>query len=155
CVVRPYRRKDASGDIRHISKHLGRCEDFLDISEVEQCRTRFMQTINRDRLYVNSRITLAAFVEGAYLPWTKEERRASTSKGHHEIWRNYFRERIGDIRVREFRTVDANRLLRRIAKERDLSRTTLQHIKSVLSTIFIYAKNEGVFDGANPVDGAL
>ncbi len=150
-----YRHKDGSGSVGYTAKHLGRCQDFVDISEVEQCRTRFMQTVNRDRLNANSRITLAAFVEGAYLPWTREERRASTSKGHHEIWRNYLRERVGDFRVREFRTVDANRLLRTIAKEKDLTRTTLQHIKSVLSTIFIYAKNEGVFDGANPVEGAL
>jgi integrase len=150
-----YRHKDDSGGVSYTAKHLGRCQDFFDISEVEQYRTRFMQTINRDRLSANSRITLANFVEGAYLPWTREERRASTSKGHHEIWRNYLRERVGDIRVREFRTVDANRLLRAIAKEKDLARATLQHIKSVLSTIFIYAKNEGVFDGANPVDGTL
>jgi integrase len=46
-------------------------------------------------------------------------------------------------------------MLRAIAKEKDLTRTTLQHIKSVLSTIFTYAKNEGAFDGANPVDGVL
>lgn len=46
-------------------------------------------------------------------------------------------------------------MLRAIAKEKELARATLQHIKSVLSTIFIYAKNEGVFDGANPVEGAL
>jgi hypothetical protein len=32
---------------------------------------------NQVRLSTNSRITLAAFVEGLYLPWTKEERRAS------------------------------------------------------------------------------
>ncbi len=150
-----YRHKDGSGCVRYTAKHLGHCQDFVDISEVEQCRTRFMQTINRDRLNANSRITLASFVEGAYLPWTREEHRASTSKGHHEIWRNYLRERVGDFRVREFRTVDANRLLRTIAKEKDLTRATLQHIKSALSTIFIYAKNEGVFDGANPVEGAL
>jgi integrase len=150
-----YRQKDESGNVVYTAKHLGRFKDFFDIAEVEQCRTRFMQTINRDRLNTNSRITLATFVEGAYLPWTKEERRASTSKGHHEIWRNYLRERVGDLRVREFRTVDANRLLRAIAKERDFTRTTLQHIKSVLSTIFTYAKNEGVVDGANPVCGAL
>lgn len=92
-----------------------------------------MQAINRDRLNANSRVTLAAFVESAYLPWTKEELRASTSKGHHEIWRNYLREPAGDLRIREFRTVDANRLLRAIAKDRDLTRTTLQHIKSVMT----------------------
>lgn len=57
--------------------------------------------------------------------------------------------------MREFRTVDASRMLRAIAKERDLTKTTLQHIKSVLSTIFTFAKNDGAFDGANPVDGVL
>jgi len=46
-------------------------------------------------------------------------------------------------------------MLRAIAKKNDLTKTTLQHIKSVLSTIFTYAKNEGAFDGANPVDGVL
>lgn len=150
-----YRHRQGSGNVCYTAKHLGRCKDFVDISEVEECRTRFMQTINRDRLNANPRITLATFVETAYLPWTKEERRASTSKGHHEIWHNYLRDRVGHLRVRDFRTVDANRLLGAIAKMKDLSRTTLQHIKSVLSTIFIYAKNEGVFDGANPVGGAL
>jgi len=47
------------------------------------------------------------------------------------------------------------RMLRAIAKEKDFTTTTLQHIKSVLSTIFTYARNEGAFDGANPVDKVL
>ena len=123
-----YRQRDDSGNVRRASKHLGRSKDFSDISEVEQCRTRFMQTVNRDRLNLNSRISLTAFVDAAYLPWTTEERRASTSKGHAEIWHNYLRGRIGNFRVREFRTMDANRLLKAIAKEKDLARTTLQHI---------------------------
>jgi hypothetical protein len=114
-----------------------------------------MQIVNRDRFSVHSRITLTAFVEGAYLRWTKEERRASTSKGHHEIWINHIRDHVGELYLREFRTVDASRMLRAIAKENDLTKTASQHIKSVLSTIFTYAKNEGAFDGANPVDGVL
>lgn len=44
-------------------------------------------------------------------------------------------------------------MLRAIAKKKDLTKTTL--IKSVLSTVFTYAKNEGAFDGTNPVDGVL
>lgn len=144
-----YRQKDGSGNVTYTAVHLGRCEEFVDISEVDQCRTRFMQIVNRDRRCANSRITLADFVEAAYSPWTKQERRASTSKGHREIWRNYLRDRVGHLRVLDFRTVDANRLLGAIAKEKDLARTTLQHIKSVLSTIFIYTKNEGAFDGAS------
>ena len=37
----------------------------------------------------------------------------------------------------------------------DLTKTTLQHIKAVLSGIFTFAKNEGAFDGSNPVQGAM
>jgi len=146
-------KEDGSNNLNHASKHLGRSKDFRNTSDVELRRASFMQTVNRDRLSANSRITLTAFVEGAYLPWTKEECRASTSKGHHEIWTNHIRDRVGQLCLREFRTVDASRMLRAIAKANDLTTTTLQHIKSVLSTIFIYAKNEGAFDGANPVDG--
>jgi integrase len=148
-------QEDGSSNLNRASKHLGRSGDFSNIFEVERCRPSFMQAVNRDRSSAESRITLTAFVEGAYLPWTKEERRASTSKGHHEIWINHVRDRVGELRLREFRTMDASRMLRAIAKEKDLTKTTLQHIKSVLSTIFTYAKNEGAFDGANPVDGVL
>ncbi len=148
-------KEDGSCNLNHLSKHLGRSKDFRDISDVELRRASFMQTVNRDRLSANSRITLTAFVEGAYLPWTKEERRASTSKGRHEIWINHIRDHVGELHLREFRAVDASRMLRTFAKENDLTKTTLQHIKSVLSTIFTYAKNEGAFDGANPVDGVL
>ena len=148
-------QEDGSAKLNHASKHLGRSADFSNIFEAKRCRASFMQTVNRDRFSAHSRITLTAFVEGAYLPWTKEERRASTSKGHHEIWINHIRDHVGALRLREFRTVDASRMLRAIAKKKDLTKTTLQHIKSVLSTVFIYAKNEGAFDGTNPVDGVL
>ena len=56
--------------------------------------------------------------------------------------------------VRSFRTADACKALKAIADENDLSKTTLQHIKGVLGGIFILAKNEGAFDGANPVQEA-
>lgn len=148
-------QEDGSSKLKHISKQLGRSKDFSNIFAVERCRASFMQTVNQDRLSTNSRITLTAFVEGLYLPWTKEERRASTSTGHRQIWINHLRDRVGELRLREFRTVDASRMLRAVVKEKDLTKTTLQHIKSVLSTIFTCAKNEGAFDGANPVDGVL
>src|SRR5260370_23382410 len=105
-----------------------------------------MQAVNRDRFSAHSRITPTAFVEGAYLPWTKEKRRASTSKGHHEIWINHISDHVGELRLRGFRTVDASRMLRAIAKKTDLTKTTMQHIKSVLSTAFIYAKSEEAFE---------
>ena len=45
-------------------------------------------------------------------------------------------------------------MLKAIAEDNDLSKTTLQHIKSVLSGVFTHAKNEGAFDGVNPVQDA-
>lgn len=56
--------------------------------------------------------------------------------------------------MRSFRTADACKALKAIADENDLSKTTLQHIKGVLGGIFTHAKNEGAFDGANPVQEA-
>ena len=148
-------QNDGSIKIIRTSKHLGRCTDFLHISEVKRCQASFMWTVNRDRLDANRRLTLAAFVEAAYSPWIKEERRASTSARYRGIWRKHLRGRVGEIRLREFRTVDASRTLQAIAKENTMTRGTLRGIKSVLSTIFTYAKNEGAFDGTNPVEGAL
>lgn len=97
---------------------------------------------------------LAEFSEEFYLPWVERELRASTYKGYRDIWNLYLSERVGQIRLRRFRTVDARKMLRAIADDCDLAKTTLQHIKSVLSGIFTHAKNEGAYDGENPVEGA-
>jgi integrase len=98
-------------------------------------------------------MTLTEFVEKIYLPYL-QEKRASTKKGYEEIWNNHISDRVRNIQLRNFRTVNASRMLRAVADENDLSKTTLQHIKGVLSGIFTHAKNEGAFDGANPVQGA-
>lgn len=42
-------------------------------------------------------------------------------------------------------------MLKAIAYENVLTGTPPQHIKGVLSGIFTHAKNEGAFDGGNPV----
>jgi hypothetical protein len=65
-------QEDGSSKLIRASKFLGRTEDFANIFDIERCRASFMQIVNRDRLSANSRITITAFVEGAYLPWTKE-----------------------------------------------------------------------------------
>jgi len=125
---------------------------FPRADDIEPLRVGFMQKINHDRSNGDSSKTLAEFVDCSCLPWIEAERRASISKGYRE---NHISARLGELRVREVRTVHVSRMLRAIAAEYDLAKNTLQHIKSVLSGIFTFAKNEGVFDGANPVQGAL
>jgi hypothetical protein len=68
-----------------------------------------------------------------------EELRASTKKGYREIWINHISKRVGSIRMREFRTVDASRMLKAIADENDLTKTTLQQEKTAaFQTACIY-----------------
>ena len=56
-----------------------------------------------------------------------------------------------DITLREFRTVDGERILDSIAKEHKLTSTTLAHIKAFLSGSFRFAKRQGVINSENPV----
>ena len=56
-----------------------------------------------------------------------------------------------NIMLREFRTVDVERILESIAKEHELTSTTLAHIKAFLSGIFRFAKRQGVINSENPV----
>src|ERR1700739_4318368 len=63
--------------------------------------------------------------------------------------------RLDKTILRDFRTVDAARLLGEIHRTHKLGRTTLHHIKSFLGGVFTYAKNQGVMDGVNPIHEAM
>jgi integrase len=147
------RQENGSIKFKQRAKMLGRLERYPRESDIMPLKVEFMHRLNAGKFTPESSMNLKEFVENIYLPYT-DELRASTKKGYREIWNNHISERVGQIRLREFRTVDASRMLKAIAEEHDLSKTTLQHIKSVLSAVFTHAKNEGAFDGVNPVQDA-
>jgi integrase len=149
------RQQDGSIKLMRRSKRLGSVGKYPTKSVIEPVRAAFMQKVNSGLVIAEESMTLCEFVESIYLPWVQTELRASTQKGYEEIWTNHISKRVGHLRLREFRTVDASRMLRGIAVDHNLTNSSLQHIKSVLSGIFTHAKNEGAFDGANPVQGAL
>ena len=147
------RREDGSTKLEQKAKKLGSIADYPLESQIMPLKTEFMHRLNAGSFTPESGMVLKEFVDKIYLPYI-EELRESTKKGYREIWNNHIRDRVGHIRMREFRTVDASKMLRAIADDNDLSKTTLQHIKSVLSAVFTHAKNEGAFDGVNPVRDA-
>ena len=147
------RQENGSIKFKQRAKMLGRLERYPRESDIMPLKVEFMHRLNAGKFTPESSMNLKEFVENIYLPYT-DELRASTKKGYREIWNNHISDRAGQIRLREFRTVDASRMLKAIADEHDLSKTTLQHIKSVLSAVFTHAKNEGAFDGVNPVQDA-
>jgi integrase len=66
------------------------------------------------------------------------------------MWTRYLKSR-SNIMLREFRTVDGERLFQSIAKEHKLTCTTLAHIKAFLSGVFRFARRQGVINSENPM----
>ena len=95
-------------------------------------------------------MTLIRFAEDRYLPFVKAHKRISTFHGYRNMWRRYLKPR-GEIMLRDFRTVDGERILESIATEHKLTSTTLAHIKAFLSGIFRYARRQGVINSENPM----
>jgi integrase len=61
---------------------------------------------------------------------------------------------LTNVTMRDFRCVDATNLLADIHRQHGIGRTTLKHCKALLSSIFRFAKQQGVVDGVNPVQDA-
>jgi integrase len=95
-------------------------------------------------------MTLLRFTEDRYLPFVEIHKRISTFRGYRNMWRRYLKPR-GEVMLRDFRTVDGERILESIAAEHKLTSTTLAHIKAFLSGIFRYAKRQGVINSENPM----
>jgi integrase len=89
-----------------------------------------------------------------YLPFVDENFKPSTRAGYKSMWEMYLAARLREIALRDFRTVDAARLLAEVHRAHGMGRTTLKHIKSFLSGVFTYAKNQGVLDGVHPIRDA-
>jgi integrase len=94
---------------------------------------------------------LGEFVEKVYLPYVREHKRPSTYRGYANMWRDHLQVRCGDWWLRDARTIDIQRLLDQIAREDGLNKTTLKHIKHLLSGIYRFAMQQGLFERANPV----
>ena len=107
----PVRQENGSTKLKNKVKMLGSLKDYPREADILHLKTEFMLQINAGRFTLETNMTLSEFVEKVYLPYV-EELRASTKKGYREIWINHISKRVGPIRMREFRTVDASRMAR-------------------------------------------
>jgi integrase len=110
----------------------------------------FLQSINLARNSPGAAMTLSCFTEGRYLPFVEAHKRPSTFHGYRNMWRLYLKPR-GNVLLRDFKTANGERILDGIAREHDLTSTTLAHIKAFLSGVFRYAKRQGVINWENPM----
>ena len=103
------RQEDGSIKLKQRAKILGRIGDYPRESDIMPLKIEFMRRLNAGKFTPDSSMNLSEFVEKSYLPYI-EELRASTKKGYREIWNNHIRDRVGQIRLREFRTVHASKM---------------------------------------------
>ena len=127
------------------------CEQYHSKRAVIPLAEESLLPLNNGTLTPEGTMTLGKFVDESYLPHAATQRRASTYRGYKAIWQDYLKPRCCDVRLREFRTCDGEKLLADIARQRTLSRSTLKRIKSLLSGVFKHAKRIGTLNGTNPI----
>ncbi len=123
---------------------------------IERAARRFMaNNVNNSVIQPEHVTTISEFVEGVYLPWVEQFKRPATARCYRDLWEDHLKAVTTRYRkpMKDVRTCDAQSWLNQIATGKTLSRNTLKHIKSALSGIFTLAKQQGYFDGANPVQG--
>jgi len=136
---------------------LQRCKKITDISgayttkrSVRELAADLLKPMNEGTQDPVATMSLADYIEQFYLPYVEDQKRASTLRGYRNLFRRYIKPR-GTIALRDFRTVDGERLMTEISRKEDLSRTSLGHIKSFLSGVFRYCRRQGVLNVPNPM----
>jgi integrase len=133
------------------------CDRYRNKKAVKPLAQEFLAPINSGKVDAMSTMPISTFIDTVFLPQIKEEKRPSTYRNYKAIFRLHLKARLGDHDLRSFRTVDAQRLLKEVARQSltktklPLAHSTLERIKSFLSGVFKVAKRAGAFDGEIPV----
>ena len=135
-------RKYTSRKLVEVSK------DYPTKRSVLMLADKVLAPLNAGLQVAESSMSVLQFIDDFYMPHVKKELRPSTYKDYNDILRAHLRSRLGDIRLRDFRTVHGQRLLRDITT---VGHTSLLRIKSFLSGVVKHAKREGFLDGENPI----
>lgn len=131
------------------------CDRYRTERDVRPLLDDILRPLNEGKTRPEGTLSVAKFVESHYLPFVEENYKPSTLAGYKNLWGAYLSARLSKFVLRDFRTVDAATLFAEIHRSHNLGRTMLKHIKSFLSGVFTYAKNQGVIDGAHPIRDAM
>lgn len=134
-------RKRVSVRLAPVSPEYSRAKDCKDLAE------KYLTKVNRRSAQPQGGLKVSEFTDDYFLPYIKSKRKASTRRFYQVTFDLYLRKRIGEIRLRDFGTRDAQVVLDSIS----LSHESLLRIKTGMSAIFSYAIRLGYIDGPNPV----
>jgi len=99
-------------------------------------------------------MTLGTFMEHIYFPAVKVENEHSTYQSYMNVWNRYLQS-ISELRLVEIRTATAEKALQNVAAQFDLSRSSYQNIKHLLSAALAHARRNGYLNSdADPIRDA-
>ena len=125
---------------QHCERLADYCDRYRSRKDVQPLLDEKLKPLNEGRSSAESTLSVAAYGDDHFLPWAERELRPSTAYGYRGLWRMYLRPRLVEINLRDFRCVDATKMLAALHREHKLSRKSLRHCKALLSTIFTHAK---------------
>lgn len=120
-------------------------KEYPSRNSVRVLADEILAPLNRKQVQPESSLTVADYIQDVYFPFARQSLRPSTLDRHKFTFKKC-KDKL-NIRMRDFRTMHGQRLLREITA----GRRTLIHVKAFLSVVFRHAKQEGVLDGLNPM----
>jgi integrase len=125
---------------------------YPDKRSVEPLAWKHLEPVNTRLQTPESATPITEFIETVYLPMVKQFLRPSTYKDYkNDCYGKHFKHRLGNLRLRDFRTAHGQRLISAIAKNPELGHKTLLRLKSFMSGVFRHARAEGYLDEQNPM----
>ena len=151
--VRFWEHRIISGALqrKRYSHHLGpiNTRGKLPPAAIVEAADRHMSSIRGGVIRAERILTIGDFAERVYLPFIEQHKRPSTAKSYRDIWEHHLKPYCVQMWLRDTRTYHVQGWLDQIGRGQ-LSRNTLQHIKSVISGMFSHAKQQDYFHGENP-----
>jgi integrase len=135
---------------RRVTKRLAPAsDDYRSRKDLKDEIDRHLVPVNQGALPEGG-LTFNQFFESHFLPHVESRRKASTVRFYRDTYRYYLKERVGQIRLRDFTTAHAQGVLDSI----QLSHQSLLRIKTVMSAAFTIARQKDFIRTANPITGS-
>ena len=153
--VRYFEDRTVNGELRHdrVAKQIGEVttRGKRPPQKIEDAAREIVAAATVTNANPGRVVTLGEFVDRVYFPHIQQHKRPSTLKGYKDIWRNHAKAHCSGEWLKDVRTFHVQGWLDAIAAPGKLGRNSLKHIKTFLSAVFKLAKQQGYYDGENPV----
>lgn len=128
----------ADGRIANVQrwKKLATLAECPTLNDVRPLYTAATHAEDKQNSSLSSAMTLRQFWHHEFMPHIKKTKKDSTQQTYGEMWRYYFENEVGHIRMRDFRKSDAIQPLERMAYDLKLAHSSVARARTVLGAIF-------------------